>query len=307
MVTNHPNRLGMIAGFNLSTDSVASYDMIPSPHNKIASLHGPPKWHEEYQPQVSTGVDHGKNIGSHPQPDTLDQQLDGEQSYDYFSYPYASTGDPTASWYHNQIYTQTELRAVPGVPSNPDGGFNGYESDINNGSHQGMHHQISTRLSSQRVSSYQLYHGYKGLEAPQSSQYRFNPAPPSITHSGAEGIHVPSRTLNPPSAPAAMRVENIVASLLDPPARCFGHRGTVTIELPFVFHCLGPGHKDHIEYSREVHRVVLRSTSELRHRGAEMGMPHSYMAWLCGRKGHCNNILRIDGAKLLKAKKSSKT
>ncbi|KAF2876151.1 hypothetical protein BDV95DRAFT_590326 [Massariosphaeria phaeospora] len=53
---DHPvESLGMKRGFNLSTDSVASYDFIPSPHNKIASINGPPKWHEDYvEPEVDS-------------------------------------------------------------------------------------------------------------------------------------------------------------------------------------------------------------------------------------------------------------
>lgn len=29
--------------------SVSSYDFIPSPHNRHASLHGPPVWHHDYR------------------------------------------------------------------------------------------------------------------------------------------------------------------------------------------------------------------------------------------------------------------
>lgn len=97
----------------------------------------------------------------------------------------------------------------------------------------------------------------------------------------------------PPAAPnpADKRVELLVSHLLAwPQAAAADHTNMVTIGLPLAMKCLG----QHMAYDPKKHRVRLKADSEVRLRGAELGLPEEYLGWLCADEdARATNILRI--------------
>ncbi|KAF2134092.1 hypothetical protein P153DRAFT_353295 [Dothidotthia symphoricarpi CBS 119687] len=116
-----------------------------------------------------------------------------------------------------------------------------------------------------------------------------------IKRGGDASSPPPSPTSPEGSPPAAPRltgepVELLISRLLSLPQANNDHAGMVTIGLPLVMKCLG----QHMVYDSTKHRVRLKAHSEVRLRGAELGLPAGYLAWLCADDGaRATNILRI--------------
>lgn len=71
-------------------------------------------------------------------------------------------------------------------------------------------------------------------------------------------------------------VERLAYCLLHPPSHAFIYG---VLSFRWVFGVLG---MDHIQFRSEDERYMLSETSELRSRGAELGLPAAYCEWLSG-------------------------
>ncbi|KAF2242658.1 hypothetical protein BU26DRAFT_510487 [Trematosphaeria pertusa] len=114
--------------------------------------------------------------------------------------------------------------------------------------------------------------------------------------------------LTPQTALPRKSVEEIVNELLSPgfsiTYRGVDHQGMATIDLPFVVRCMRHSGQEHLEFSHQLGRVILRRDSELLERGRELGLPDLYMKWLAGANGE--HKLRIPLVTLRNAAMSNK-
>jgi len=73
-----------------------------------------------------------------------------------------------------------------------------------------------------------------------------------------------------------------------------------TIDMGFVMKVIGGSLQDHLEWSKEKQRPILKRESTLLQQGREMGIPDLYMQWLGGANSEAT--LRIPLATLRMAK-----
>ena len=105
---------------------------------------------------------------------------------------------------------------------------------------------------------------------------------------------------HPPTAPAhSPPIEDIVFRLLTWPLSSACGETTV-VGLPLAMQCFGEYAAEHMQYDERVHRLCLRVGSDVIWRGEQLGLPKTYLDWLCaeGQKG-CVNILRVGCEQLL--------
>lgn len=300
--------LGIKAGWNYSADSVASYDFIPSPHNKPASLCGPPKWHQDYQePKVcpeqkpsSLPPTHG-DANSNPNPAALlyHGSHPAWNSYQYtypVSYPvaYPPVPPPYVLPPAQPKYAQALSTNHPPKPKPPYVRYApAYEDDDKLISQDGTIHIKRP----------------PPVWPPQFIPEMSRPPVP-ITNPAMNELATtrPAMAEFPATKPTTSKqkplsVEDIVGRLLRWPqsAENVSPQGFITIGLPLVVNCLGPGSEEHMRYNPRSHRACLRRNSELRRRGHALGMPQRYMQWLTGE--NCSNVIGMHISDLQRAER----
>lgn len=259
-------------GFDPDVDSVSSYDFIPSPHNKFASINGAPQWHQDYWCTPLLNNSNCISIGTQPSRDVLAyHNAYGEEGSTWNESPTTSlVGWPSRTRFslsHNQIYW---------VLRSPD-------YDYNDSQRQ---HPISAldALHSMSAPTF-MYPPPFNQNLPQFGT--------TMSNSVAAQL-IPSQ----PPYPFVFGqhpIEDIVTELLNPPPSWGDRENWVTIGLPWVMRTVGPRH---MEYSTELSRIVLRNDSELNVRGEALGMPADYLAWLRGDPTFRTNTFTIKRIRL---------
>lgn len=118
----------------------------------------------------------------------------------------------------------------------------------------------------------------------------------------AEDLHAPEPHTDHDvqhTGPLRDPIEDIVFRLLTWPLS--SARGETTIVgLRLVIQCFGEHAAEHIRYDERVHRLCLRVVSDVIWRGEQLGLPSTYLDWLCaeGQKG-CMNVLKVGCEQLL--------
>lgn len=76
---------------------------------------------------------------------------------------------------------------------------------------------------------------------------------------------------------------------------------TVTLGLPLIISCFEHLAAEHMHYDERLHRLCLRSDSDIMWRGEQLGLLKGYLDWLCaeGQKESVN-ILKIECGQLEK-------
>lgn len=257
--------------------SVSSFDFIPSPHNKIASLHGPPSWHHDYR----NPTDHWRTP-LNPQA----KEFKGSQHRDA-SRAYVNEQISCSSQFqlHNESSRGLEFGNTTLVHSsaaaNLEYGTNAFKSD-----HSRRYHDNYPGI----------YHGPYNFLPPTAptrdvSQSHFFEPLATTTNRGQQQLPVR------PEVPANLRTQEIISILLNPPVKFYTSNNIITLELPWVKQVVG----DHLVFDPTpgLNRQVLKSTSEIRTRSLELGLPIEYYSWLCGKDGWGKiNELKIPVARL---------
>ncbi|KAF2463502.1 uncharacterized protein BDR25DRAFT_362675 [Lindgomyces ingoldianus] len=257
------------------TCSISSFEFIPSPHNKIASLHGPPKWHYDYKPPKEAKKADGDAFQS-SHADTHSQgvefpTLTPQESQDIYSpnVECLNTVGCITDYGHN-------INPLRYPPFSDGGRFNNPSQSL-----AATGHYVSPAVPFPYMST--------GASYPQS----FPPPPGFKTFKTCLPqsliASAPALTLDRPFNPSTATAEQIAAKLMTPPSHFISPQRTVQISLPWVVEVVG---SKHLEFSQKIHRIILKKDSELRTRGAEFGLLPEYVLWLCGDEGHRTNVLR---------------
>ncbi|KAF1924405.1 uncharacterized protein M421DRAFT_402716 [Didymella exigua CBS 183.55] len=125
----------------------------------------------------------------------------------------------------------------------------------------------------------------------------YPPASSSASLPRAEDLHAPQPRhdyIHQQTEYLPDPIEDIVFRLLAWPLSSAYGVETVVLGLPLVIQCFGEHADAHMQYDERVHRLCLRAVSDVRWRGEQLGLPKTYVDWLCaeGQKGAVN-ILKV--------------
>ena len=116
--------------------------------------------------------------------------------------------------------------------------------------------------------------GFRGIES--GDEQLDEAKSTSSTNAPAVNINF-SQLIAPTVAPEPKpSTEDLARQLLHPPPHAFVH-GVLSIQW-----LIGAVGQEHIKFRESDERYVLAANSQLRDRGARLGIPALYMEWLCG-------------------------
>ncbi|KAF2259164.1 hypothetical protein CC78DRAFT_586219 [Lojkania enalia] len=236
-------------------DSPRSFDVIPSPHNVVASLHGPPEDHPAYSEWLQ------RQWILEPEPIVpLPQLLVPSLN------PQAEAFLPGAS------HLQASARSLSLPPSSPPP-------------------FPPPPPSSSSPSSYSPSPAASVALPPLSPAAPQPPTaiPPATnppTRPRPKLVYTQWDILRGPPAP----VPEVVERLLAPPPEAFKADGSVVLNVQWAVECIGYAH---LEPAPDTRRATLKRDSALRTEATQYGIPAQVIRWLCHEPGFQGPILHV--------------